>query len=380
MAVLPDSSNEALQQFYFNITRNLHQALNHLRDSEHVKLYWIDALCINQDDLEERAAQVRLIGDMFKQARSTTVWLGLPADDSTRAISTLRQWSDIMRDRGPSPSTQTNFLMDGREHQVGSIQTRISADEEDDSPDMAAIHALVMRDWFERLWVRQEIYHSLDKATLVCGSDQILWHDFKRGFVDVLSHPVHSFVAGKAIPSLNAFFRRQCLIRSLPRPLTGNIGFALDQMRRSHCADNRDKVYAILGLLPSESAWFVSTTQIDYKLPVSILYARTARLILGQSGRVNLLRYCESSVNHWLPTWAPDWSHPRVFANMLSQQIVDAFSDARISRVDDLRLTVKGIILSSVDVVHHIGRDRSDKEANLLLQDISSKLYAGAQV
>lgn len=188
--------------------------------------------------------------------------------------------------------------MDGHEHQVGSTQTRIPADEEDDAPDMAAIHALVMRDWFERLWVRQEIYHSINKATLTCGFDYILWRDFKRAFVDVLSHPAHSFVAGKAIPSLNAFFRRQRLIRSLSRPLSRNIGFALDQMRRSHCADNRDKVYAILGLLPSESAWFVSTTQIDYKLPVSILYARTARIIISQSGRVNLLRYCESSVNH----------------------------------------------------------------------------------
>ena len=38
--------------------------------------YWIDAICINQDDLAERAEQGRLMGQIYANIEMVVVWLG----------------------------------------------------------------------------------------------------------------------------------------------------------------------------------------------------------------------------------------------------------------------------------------------------------------
>lgn len=49
-----------------------------------------DAVCINQQDMEERSQQVRLISDIFKAAAQTTVWLGSETENSVLAVE--RVW------------------------------------------------------------------------------------------------------------------------------------------------------------------------------------------------------------------------------------------------------------------------------------------------
>ena len=51
--------------------------------------FWIDALCINQNDIDERNEQVKRMRDMYKQAFITLIWLGQGADDSDQAIDLL---------------------------------------------------------------------------------------------------------------------------------------------------------------------------------------------------------------------------------------------------------------------------------------------------
>lgn len=53
-------------------------ATERLRD----RYFWIDALCINQNDLLERGHQVDLMGFIFSKADITIAWLGLAMDDS----------------------------------------------------------------------------------------------------------------------------------------------------------------------------------------------------------------------------------------------------------------------------------------------------------
>lgn len=37
---------------------------------------WVDAICINQDDVGERNTQVMRIRDIFSQSSVVTIWLG----------------------------------------------------------------------------------------------------------------------------------------------------------------------------------------------------------------------------------------------------------------------------------------------------------------
>jgi hypothetical protein len=51
-------------------------ALRHLRETYIVCFLWVDALCINQYNLEEKAEQVRVMLSTFQKASRVVVWLG----------------------------------------------------------------------------------------------------------------------------------------------------------------------------------------------------------------------------------------------------------------------------------------------------------------
>ena len=64
------------------IRKNLHAFLVRLRHHERKRSVWIDAISISQDDLDEKAQQVAMIGSVFSQAKRVLVWLGEHADGS----------------------------------------------------------------------------------------------------------------------------------------------------------------------------------------------------------------------------------------------------------------------------------------------------------
>jgi Heterokaryon incompatibility protein (HET) len=70
----------------FNLTTNLEFALRHLRLEEREWTFWIDAICINQLHVKERNQQVRSMGEFYKAAQQTTIWLGLEAEHTALAF------------------------------------------------------------------------------------------------------------------------------------------------------------------------------------------------------------------------------------------------------------------------------------------------------
>jgi hypothetical protein len=74
-----------------DIRPNLNAALKQLR-SKGSHFVWVDALCINQRDIDEKNHQVPLMTSIYSKAREVILWLGEPADDSHLAMSLLSQW------------------------------------------------------------------------------------------------------------------------------------------------------------------------------------------------------------------------------------------------------------------------------------------------
>ncbi|KAF2461212.1 heterokaryon incompatibility, partial [Lineolata rhizophorae] len=58
------------------VTANLLSALQHLRQPDVTRILWVDAVCINQGNIAERDAQVRMMGDIYRMAARVLVWLG----------------------------------------------------------------------------------------------------------------------------------------------------------------------------------------------------------------------------------------------------------------------------------------------------------------
>lgn len=86
------------------ITQNLHSALKQLRLVEHPRMIWIDQLCINQDDIQERNSQVLLMCRIYRRAQGVVIWLGEEANDSDRAMDLLAYFTAAVK-RLPSHNT-----------------------------------------------------------------------------------------------------------------------------------------------------------------------------------------------------------------------------------------------------------------------------------
>jgi hypothetical protein len=72
-----------------SVTRKLVEALPYLRYDDRPRVLWIDAICVSQQDLDERSSQVKRMADIFSKATRVVVWLGPASDDSSLAIDIL---------------------------------------------------------------------------------------------------------------------------------------------------------------------------------------------------------------------------------------------------------------------------------------------------
>ena len=114
----------------------LRQAQNYQTDM----YYWIDAICINQDDVEEKNVQVAMMGEIYARATCVLACIG-PHHDDSRLLFDL-----ILK------SKYVNFS------QQGLTRARL------------AINHIASRAYFQRLWVVQEL-HKAKKVLLCCGMD-----------------------------------------------------------------------------------------------------------------------------------------------------------------------------------------------------------------
>ncbi|OBT65440.1 hypothetical protein VE03_06067 [Pseudogymnoascus sp. 23342-1-I1] len=88
---------------YILIRENLHNALCQLWKfaRSDLKGIWIDAVCINQKDLDERAQQVNLMRRIYEEAIHITAWLG-PEDDDSRCVAETLKPLELYLEKNPT--------------------------------------------------------------------------------------------------------------------------------------------------------------------------------------------------------------------------------------------------------------------------------------
>ncbi|KAJ8114391.1 hypothetical protein ONZ43_g4912 [Nemania bipapillata] len=130
------------------VTINLFDALRHLRSLQKTRTLWVDAVCINQEDLEERSKQVLRMRDIYTCAKTVEVWLGPADDDDFAAMELVRKLGAIVSD--PEESLAKGFY---NEYQQAFLDTFESAEPK----EVRALCQLFKRPWWTRVWVVQEL-------------------------------------------------------------------------------------------------------------------------------------------------------------------------------------------------------------------------------
>ncbi|KAF4609400.1 hypothetical protein G7Y89_g15869 [Cudoniella acicularis] len=169
------SKNEriSLNNCPFWVTKNLHDALQVLRELHATDSFWIDAICINQEDSEEQSAQVQKMKKIYEQANRVVIWLGSGSPETTVAIRFIEKiwcfWNSLAATHGNDKTTLLDISMKEAKTLFESRQGVV------DFTPIEGLARLLRRPWFERVWIVQEATTPENDKVVLCGDTTIPW-------------------------------------------------------------------------------------------------------------------------------------------------------------------------------------------------------------
>lgn len=171
----------------FLVTRNLRTALRHLCKELSGSLVWIDAICINQFDDEEKSWQVEMMSAIYATAERVLVWLGPAAGRSDYLMDKLEALGEEGARRGigllseddiSEVRTSVANVVAGQERLSSddSIEAWIARfslnDTQESKLPLQPLLELMGRPWWQRVWVVQELTVAR-RAVFACGAKRI---------------------------------------------------------------------------------------------------------------------------------------------------------------------------------------------------------------
>jgi hypothetical protein len=254
------------------VTVNLHAALRRLR-AEGIEFVWVDFLCINQRDSEERSIQIGRMGMMFKQAKQVVVWLGDEQDIKEDDITSLSAaGAKMARHALPVSARRT-------------------------------LNKLLSRPYWTRVWIIQELA-AASNIIILCGRHKLSWEIFSSD-----SHNEYVEVANDTNGTeLETRFQKICQFRI--DKLTGrpiSLPNALYRSQSALATDARDKLYALLGLV-FDGDRFIPQPNYDLSIEETYTNFSTALIEKGLPLDFIYLRTSNRGIHDSLPSWVVDWS------------------------------------------------------------------------
>ncbi|KAI1415850.1 heterokaryon incompatibility protein-domain-containing protein [Hypoxylon sp. FL1857] len=285
---------------YLPVARSLRAALFQLRSPDVGRDLWVDAICINQNDVDERSREVRLMHRIYHGASKVLIWLDEPSVKSRywnprAAFEVATRLSSLCNNR---PDINIHKL--GRSRKIHKRRLfRVSPFQGSD-----ALRLLFTCPWFGRMWVIQEAICA-KAATVICGQHTL---DFKT----LISAVEYGLRSGLLDMYRDRTFNSSTGIGASPTHISAAMAMyefgtqpsqgsdILSFLRRFHgsqCSDPRDKLFALYGISSLDQ---MDALAEDFK----------AMGILPDYHLLSIPRprKPEDSRVPGLPSWVPDWS------------------------------------------------------------------------
>ncbi|KAF2625419.1 HET-domain-containing protein [Macroventuria anomochaeta] len=349
---------------------NLLSALRHLRRDDSPRDMWIDAICIDQEEVVQKGPQVALMGTLYSQAAGVVVWLGPACDESDRAMELLNIWG-----------SQVDFDIGLETLQPSAGSARLPAEACDErmadagiplecrGKDSLAVSSLFGRDWFDRLWIRQEIgLADLSRSHVQCGTMAMPWAIFRNAWGAI-------YLKGTSDDDPTIKHRLNNRIAHVHPVLEQKSSIYLSWVRLlfsgAECFDKRDRIYAVRSMLADES--IKQVIKPDYTKTVIETYRDAAMAYLREDTDrdLRILEDCRLHAGWSGPSWVPDWTYAD--QTVLSpwgyyRASMDIIPIPRAWEIADLgALRVQGVFVTKVTEVH----------ATRSLEDVHNLLVCG---
>ncbi|KAL8344915.1 hypothetical protein RB601_005110 [Gaeumannomyces tritici] len=264
-----------------SVRANLHHALSHLRDCFVERVLWIDAICINQDDNEEKGQQVQSMAKIYAKASRVIVWLVDPPDSGDQSDNGDQAG-------GGGRALEAIRAAAAAEHAAAGEQR---VDSQLDERERRAILGLLERKWFRRIWVLQEVA-AARHVLIKYGSTEIDGYAFCLG-LGVLgpfykTHPnLQALIPPIAHLIKDAIFRRRHDRNDTSRPARFSLNIRplnelVDMYHTRQATNPLDKVYALLGMSSDDPR-----IKVDYKSSWKDLFRELVNFSLSSAVSVS---------------------------------------------------------------------------------------------
>lgn len=309
------------------VTENLDHTLRRVRLPTSNRTLWADAICINQNDKDEKALQIPLMTFIFRRASTVLAWLGegLEEEKGLKLLnSTSRTWTSAPVIRSP----------DFEELEGNPVENHIQS-----------VRDFLSLAWFSRLWVIQEVVFNTD-VILFCGTSEITWVRFvtalgvlQKAFVGVMSSGDSQRI--EVLQVIGRLWKRHAM--GDEAGTYGDYGLTtsekilklVNEFGLYECTDARDRIFAVCSMASD-----VRTTHeaddidsmyvhlnIDYAADILQTYQRFAVACIdsGQASAILdavLSRQYTSGTEDW-PSWVPDWRKPSVALDLTVDHPID---------------------------------------------------------
>jgi len=378
-----------------HITQNLFDALSILRMQPNTFL-WVDAICINQNDLEERSSQVAMMGTIYSRAVKTIIWLGKP-DNSSRIVHQLLQQlattvNSVVMEQGADSLPQDPV--------ASTFWTKIGRPPFTPFEQIALVQ-FFDRYWFERCWIMQEVILAKG-AFCFCGGAEFAWFSLcnfslflhRSGWMQRLSRKKAATSSGilEGVPPVGytpmSFLglALQC-VEGLPvsseevlapatqlreeeiEPIFYRVlQYLAGISRTSNATLPQDKLFAPVALTLHLFSGVVEPNffAISYRETVEETYTRASGLIIQHTQSLSLLIQVEDKSLHkisGLPSWVPDFSVPFVQPlDRLPGNSFDCSAGLKIQcnpKVHHRTVEVQGILIDTIVRTGPSGKESS---------------------
>lgn len=272
------------------IARNCEAALRNFRDTKTKRYLWVDSVCIDQHNVQERNSQVKMMTDIYSGAIRVLVYLDNgQAPQALESEERLRRLFEYMRN---DICDQSGWFC--RNHPVSGPHLPISKVLLDKSLNKEVhkdLRRFLKNRWFSRVWVLQEIVRAKD-VVLFCGSFSLNWGHFTMDLFEINNLSLQHLDV--EIPP----------VLRLGKGLTRNTVDLVDLLfstRPCGATDPRDKVFALLGIYMSLDS---DALQPDYSKSVEDVFKEATLYCIRQTNSLRVLSlvgFPTESRSSWVP-------------------------------------------------------------------------------
>ena len=280
------SSPNGTKNRYLEIQPSALEALRSLRLPTKRRTLWIDAICIDQKNKDEKFVHVPNMWWIYTHATQTLIWLGAESDDSGIAMDSLRNLASqviLFQGGGTGPSPGARDAMLYKKPYLSSTA-------------WDAVCNLLSRRYFDRLWVISEIAMARWRAKVICGRHEMALLDLRTAVNCLMNSS--STLQGDAF---NVLMNVETMTYPLARLSLSNI---LSVYRQYVCSEPQDMVYGLLSLASSELRRKITE---DSELLAKDVYRKTYLLLEKHYHRVDFLQDCRLDLKiPDGPSWVPN--------------------------------------------------------------------------